>query len=193
MVRSLGRLALILALAAQACGDALSEIPGLDPSDEIPIIEVDPDPDNDSFDWSTAYQVDDLPKLNVGRPTAQFLEDAARVDDDPEDYLCMGDASGSSGCSVEDPATPAISGIGFGGSDVLAWSWNFVPENTAADTFVDQNGDAVWQRPNDRTVIFPNPDPEGSSQSCACRLDAIDAGGEVIASVDLRSGSYLEG
>jgi hypothetical protein len=187
MARSVGPIALILVLVAAACGDAQSEIPGLDPADEISIVEVEPDPDDDSFDWSTAYQVGDLPKLNVGHPSAQFLEDAARVDADPEDYVCLGDASGGGSCDVDDPSSPSISGITFGGPWVMAWSWGFVPEDAVAVRFVGPKSEAMWQRPIDRTVIFPNPDPEGSSQTCVCRLDAIDADGSVILSVDLET------
>jgi hypothetical protein len=191
MTRSIVVLAVVLAPLAIACAEEQLDVPGLDPADEIELIEVEPDPSSDSYIWTTAYQVEELPKLNVGHPTAEFLEDAARVDEDPEMYICVGDASGSGGCSVEDPATPSLSGITFGGPDVLAWSWDFVPEDTVAVRFIDQDGAVSWQRPLDRTVIFPNTVPADPEATCACHFEALDADGGVVAAVDLATSSYV--
>ena len=108
MIRRQAIVGLVL-LSMVACSESSApDIPGLDPSEKVELVEVEPAPSDDSFVWTHAVQVGELPQLNVGHPTAQFLEDAARVGDDPEDYLCFGDASGSSECSVEDPdgATP---------------------------------------------------------------------------------------
>ena len=170
-----------------ACSESSApDIPGLDPSEEVELVEVEPAPSDDSFVWTHAVQVGELPQLNVGHPTAQFLEDAARVGDDPEDYLCFGDASGSSECSVEDPDDPSITGLTFGEPDVMAWSWAFVPDDAAAVRFIDQDGATSWQGPLEATVIFPDivQDPDGR---CSCRFDAIGENGEVISSVDVDS------
>src|SRR5687768_17302064 len=93
-------LALVTLQLVACTGSSNPEIPGLDPNDEVVLLEVEPDASDDSFVWSYALQVEDLPQLNVGHPTAEFLEEAARVGEDPEDYLCFGDASGSEGCAV---------------------------------------------------------------------------------------------
>ena len=94
----------LLVLSMLACTESSApEIPGLDPTEEVELVEVEPGPSDDSFVWSHALQVEDLPPVNVGHPTAEFLEDAARVGADPEDHLCLGDALGGRGCSVEAP------------------------------------------------------------------------------------------
>jgi hypothetical protein len=191
MTRSLGLLASALAFVAIACAEEQLDVPGLDPADKIELVEVEPDPSTDSYLWTTAYQAGELPKLNVGHPTAEFLEDAARVDDDPEMYLCMGDASGSGGCSVEDPATPSLSGITYGGPDVLAWGWDFVPEEAAAIRFTDQDGVVYWQRPLNRTVIFPDTVPDDPDGNCTCLFEALDSSGDVIRTVDLQTWTYV--
>jgi hypothetical protein len=191
MTRSLVLLALALALLAIACAEEQLDVPGLDSADEIELVEVDPDPSTDSYVWTTAYQVGDLPKLNVGHPTAEFLEDAARVDDDPEMYLCIGHASGGGGCSVEDPARPSLGGITFGGPSVLAWSWDFVPEEAAAIRFTDQDGVGYWQRPLNRTVIFPDTVADDPDGNCTCLFEALDSNGDVIRTVDLQTGTYV--
>jgi len=182
---------LALFLLAACSGSSEPAIPGLDPGDEVELVEVEPDPSDDSFVWSHALQVEDLPPVNVGHPTAQFLEDAARVGADPEDHLCFGDASGTGGCSVEDPEAPSITGLNFGGPDVMAWSWDFVPDDAVAVRFIDQDRVTSWQRPIERTVIFPDTveDPDGR---CPCRLDAIGEDGGVIISVDVDASSYTD-
>jgi len=193
MVRRQTFLILVLGSLVACTGSSAPQIPGLDPNDEVELVEVEPDPSNDSFVWSHALQVEGLPKSNVGHPTAEFLEDAARVGGDPEDYLCFGDASGSGGCSVEDPEQPSIGGLTFGGPDVLAWSWDFVPDGAVAVRFIDQDGEATWQRPLERTVIFPDTVEEDPAGNCPCRLDAIGEDGGVIISVDVPSSSYIDG
>jgi hypothetical protein len=130
--------------------------------------------------------------INIGHPTAQFLEDAARVGEDPEDYLCFGDASGSGGCSVQDSEAPSISGMTFCGPDVMAWSWVFVPDDAVAVRFTDQDGETSWQRPLEGTVIFPVTGDD-SDVICDCQLDAIGEDGEVTISVDVDSSSYIDG
>jgi len=183
----------LVALQLVACtGSSTPDIPGLDPNQEVVLVKVEPGPSDDSFVWSYALQVEDLPQLNVGRPTAEFLEDAARVGDDPEDYLCFGDASGSAGCSTEDPQDPSISGLTFGGPNVMAWSWDFVPDGAIAVRFIDQDEETSWQRPVERTVIFPDT-VEDAEANCPCRLDALGEDGEVIISVDVPSSSYIDG
>jgi hypothetical protein len=185
-------LALVVLQLVACTGSSAPEIPGLDPSQEVELVEVEPAPSDDSYEWTHAVQVGDLPQLNVGHPTAQFLEDAARVGEDPQDYLCVGDASGSGGCSIEDPEVPSITGLTFGGPDVLAWSWDFLPEGAVAVRFIDHDGAISWQRPFERTVIFPNT-VEDFDGDCPCRLDAIGEDGEVIISVDVDSFSYIDG
>ena len=166
------------------------DIPGLDPNEEIELVEVEPAPSNDSFIWLRAYEVAGLPASNVGHPTPQFLEDAHRQDADPEAHQCLGDASGSAGCEVEDDERPAIGGVTFGGPEVRAWSWQFVPDNAVAIRFIDQDGRTSWQRPQDRLVIFPDTVADDPNDDCTCRLDAIDIDGGVIVSVDVRALSY---
>jgi hypothetical protein len=190
-------LALILALLVAGCGDeAEVAIPGLAAADEVPLVQTEPDPSTDSFTWSDAYVVGDLPKTNVGQPSAQFMEDAARDPDEASQLVCMGDASGSGGCGELGSTEPDIGGTSFGGLDTLAWSWNNVPEEAAAVQFTDQDGTQTWQRPADSLVRFvmfpdtiPNDRPDGL---CPCRFDAIDSDGEVIASVDIRTGDYID-
>jgi hypothetical protein len=192
MSRGATRVALAVLLLVACNESSDSPIPGLEPGDEVELVEVEPAPSDDSFVWSHALQVEDLPAVSVGHPTAKFLEDAGRVDDDPEDYLCFGDASGSSGCSVADPGNPSITGLTFGDPDVMAWSWVFVPDDVVAVRFIDPVGETSWQRPYEGTVIFRDTveDPDGN---CPCRLDAIGEEGEVIISVDMDSLSYLDG
>lgn len=112
--------------------------------------------------------------------------------EDPEDYLCLGDVSGGGACSIEDPEAPSITGHGFGGPDVMSWSWVFVPGDAVAVRFVDQDGGISWQRPLEGMVIFPDTveDPDGD---CPCRLDAIGEDGGVIISVDVDSSAYIDG
>jgi hypothetical protein len=164
---------------------------GLGPNEEVTLVEVEPAPSDDLYVWTHGVRVEGLPQLNFGHPTARFLEDAARDGEDPEDYLCFGDASGSGGCSIEDPEDPSITGLTFGGADVLAWSWDFVPDGAVAVRFIDQDGVTSWQRPLDGTVILPDTmdDPDAD---CLCRLDAIGDDGEVIISVDVESSSYID-
>jgi hypothetical protein len=189
--------AFLLTLLSPACGDGdeagstLDQIPGLNPDEEVELVEVDPDPSDGLVVWIRAYQVEGLPPVNVGHPTQEFLDDAHRVDEDPEQYQCMGDASGSGGCSVEDAAQPSISGLTFGGPDIRAWSWEFVPEDAVAVRFTDQDGETSWQRPQDGLVIFPDTVADDPDGNCPCRLDAIEADGAVIVSVDLETTSYV--
>jgi fermentation-respiration switch protein FrsA (DUF1100 family) len=187
------RLAFLVLVVLQlvACtGSSAPEIPGLNPNEEVELVEVEAAPSDDLYVWTHAVRVGDLPQLNVGHPTAQFLEDAARVGENPEDYLCFGDASGSGGCSIEDPEAPSITGLTFGGPDVMAWSWDFVPDDAVAVRLIDQDGVTSWQRPLEGMVIFPDTveDPDGH---CPCRLDAIGEDGGVIISVDVDSSSYI--
>lgn len=170
--------------------ESAADIAGLDPGEEIELVEVEPAHSDDSFIWLRAYEVAGLPPSNVGHPTPQFLEDAHRQDADPEAYRCLGDASGSGGCGFEDDERPAISGLTFGGPDVRAWSWQFVPDNAVAIRFTDQDGQTSWQRPQERLVIFPDTVADDPNDDCACRLDAIDIDGGVIVSVDVRTLSY---
>lgn len=83
-----------------------------------------------------------------------------------------------------------ISGLTFGGPDVRAWSWQFVPDDADAIRFTDQDGRTSWQRPQERLVIFPDTVADDPDGDCACRLDAIDIDGAVIVSVDVKSSSY---
>jgi len=151
-------------------------------------VEIEPAVGDESFVWTHAYEVEGAPPVNVGHPTAEFLEDAARIPDDPNLYLCFGDERGVSGaCEVEDPDRPAIVGLTFGTPDVHAWTWAFVPEEAAAVQFTDQDGRTTWQRPRDRVVVFPDTveaDPDGD---CACQLDAMTADGAVVDTVDLET------
>ena len=79
MIRREAIVGLVL-LSMVACTESSApEIPGLDPTEEVELVEVEPGPSDDSFVWSHALQVEDLPPVNVGHPTSEFLEDAARV------------------------------------------------------------------------------------------------------------------
>jgi hypothetical protein len=177
-------------LLAACNGSPEPAIPGLDPSQEVEVVEVEPDPGDDSFVWVQAVQVEDLPTVNVGHPTADFLEDAAREPPDPELYLCVS-SGGSPECDGENPGGGTLIGMTFGRPDVMAWSWLFVPDDAAAVRFTDQDGATSWQRPFERTVIFPDTveDPDGR---CLCRLDAIGEDGDVISSVDVDSSTYID-
>jgi hypothetical protein len=191
-----------LALLVAGCGDDQADgdesevaIPGLAAADEVPLVQTEPDPSTDSFTWSDAYVVEDLPKLNVGQPTAEFMEDAARDPDEASLLVCMGDASGSAGCGELASTEPDIGGVNFGGPDTRAWSWNKVPEEAAAVQFTDQDGTQTWQRPADslvRFVMLPDTIPDDQGGLCPCRFDAIDSDGDVIASVDIRTGEYID-
>ena len=189
--------AVLTTLVLSACGDGetvgstVVDIPGLDPDAEIEIVEVEPDPSNESYVWTHAVHVDGLPPMNVGHPTSDFLEDAHRVGDDPDNYLCTA-IGGSGGCEVEDPNRPSIAGLTGGDPDIVAWQWYFVPDDATAVTFTDQDGRTTWQRPLERMVIFPDTVEDDPDGDCPCRLDAVDRDGAVIASVDNRSGSYID-
>ena len=189
-----GHLALVAlcALVASTCSDRGAAIPGLDPNDEVELVEIEPAPGDESYVWAHAYELEGAPPVNVGHPTAEFLEAGARVEDDPSLYLCFGDERGVAGvCEVEDPDRPAIVGLTFGTSDVHAWTWAFVPEEVAAVQFTDQEGRTTWQRPRDRVVIFPDTVEADSDGDCACQLDAMTADGAVIDSFDLETSSSL--
>jgi hypothetical protein len=188
----------VAAMLLSSCVDRVdgevsaADIPGLDPSEEIALVEVEPSASDGAFIWSRAYEVEGLPPVNVGHVTPEFLEDAHRQDDDPEAYQCLGDASGSSSCGVEDDVRPVISGLTFGGVEVEAWSWQFVPVDAVAIRYTDGDGQSFWQRPQDRLVIFPVTVAGDSDVHCSCRLDAIDIDGGVIVSVDGESSSYMD-
>jgi hypothetical protein len=182
------------ALLLSACGGDPDEasavgIPGLDPKEEIELVEVEPAASDDSYIWLRAFEVEGLAPVNVGHVTPEFLEAAHRLDDDPEAYQCLGD-SGSGGCEVENGERPALGGLTFGGPDTKAWTWQFVPDDAVAIRFTDQDGRTSWQRPQDRLVIFPDTVADDLDGDCACRLDAIDIEGAVIASVDFVTSSY---
>lgn len=186
---------LIAVLVAVACGGGSPgsqepPAPGLEAATEIPLVEVSPDPNTESFEWASAYQAGDLPKLNVGRPSEKFFADAHRESADVDNWLCLGDG-GSGGCSPADPGRPAVTGLTFGGPDVRAWAWSFVPDEAVAVRFTDQDGTVGWQRPAGRVVVFPDTIEDGPAGGCRCRLDAIDSNGEVIASVDLEQMAYV--
>lgn len=179
-------------MVAVGCGaDDTGPVPGLAEADEVPLVDTTADP-NPAFVWSGAYKAGDLPPLEVGRPSAQFMEDAHRDPAEADELVCFG-ASGGYGCEPALDARdgqPLVSGANFGGPNVLAWVWLDVPEETAAVQLTDQSGATVWQRPIDRVVILPaNVAPDGE---CACRLDALDRDGETIASVDLLTGSHTK-
>jgi hypothetical protein len=188
----------VLALLMGGCGsDSESEvaIPGLAAEDEVVLVQTEPDPSTDSFTWSDAYVVEDLPKTNVGQPNAEFMEDAARDPDEASQLVCMGDASGSGGCGVIGSPEPELGGVTFGGLETRAWSWNNVPEEAAAVQFTDQDGNRTWQRPADslvRFVMFPDTVSDRPDDICLCRFDAIDSEGIVISSVDLRTGTSID-
>jgi hypothetical protein len=188
---------LLTALVLSACGNGdtvgstVVDVPGLDPDAEIEIVEVEPAPSDESYAWTHAVQVEGLPPVNVGHPTSEFLDDAHRVGDDPEDYLCTA-IDGSGGCSVEDPDKPSVAGLTAGGPDVVAWEWSFVPDDAAAVTFTDRDGRTTWQRPLERMVIFPDADEDDPDGMCRCRFDAVDRDGEMIVSIDAESGSYID-
>ncbi len=191
MIRRKAIVGLVL-VSTMACSESSApDIPGLDPNQEVEVVEAEPPPNDDSFVWTHAVQVGDLPQLNIGHPTAQFLEDAARVEDDPNDYVCFGEVSGSAACEVEDPGNPSITGLTFGRPGVMAWSWVFVPDDAVAVRFIDQDAETTWQRPVERMVVFPDTveDPDGS---CPCRFDAIGANGALISSVDIDSSIYID-
>lgn len=90
---------------------------------------------------------------------------------------------------VRHPPSP---GLTFGGPDVRAFAWAFVPEQAAAVQFTDRNGQTVWQRPANRLVVFPDTIDNNADGVCPCRFDAIDSEGSVIASVDLQTASYID-
>jgi hypothetical protein len=189
-------LACFVALAA--CGgangdslDSVDPIPGLAEADEVPLIETEPDSGDDSFNWTHAYTVGDLPPINVGQPTADFMADAQRDPEEAENLICTG-VGGSGGCTERSSSDPDVGGLNYGGPDVLAWSWMGVPDEAAAVQFTDQNGTATWQRPIDRLVIFPDTMIGDTDADCPCRFDAVDANGVIVASVDLQTGTYID-
>lgn len=114
---------------------------------------MEPEPGDGSFEWTRGLQVGDLPTVNVGNPTEDFLADAHREDAVPGDVVFLG-SSGSVGCGQDDLDRASIAGLTFGGPDVAAWSWTFSPEDAAAVRFVDHDGRRSWQRPVDGIVIF---------------------------------------
>jgi hypothetical protein len=192
--RLLGSLLAAAVLSLPACGgDHIDPIPGLDEAAEVPLIEAEPDSSDASFNWTHAYRVGDLPPLNVGQPTADFMADAHRDPEGAANLVCM-EAGGGGGCSLLNSADPAVGGETYGGPDIRAWSWTGVPAEAVAVQFTDQDGTVTWQRPASeyRLVIFPDTvanDPDGE---CSCRFDAIDADGAVISSVDIRTLTYVD-
>ena len=172
--------------------DAVATIPGLAEADEQPLIEFQPAPSDDSYVWSHAYQVGQLPPIDVGQPTPGTMAAGARDPESADGFVCLG-SDGSVGCGVLDGPGPEVMGLTLGGADVEAWAWIGVPDEAAAVRFTDQNETATWQRVIDRLVIFPDTiafDPDGH---CPCRFDAIAADGVVIATVDIETGTYING
>jgi len=189
--------AVVLSVVVAACsgdnGDALDSvdaIPGLAEADEVPLIETEPDPSDDSFNWTHAYEVGGVPPINLGEPTpewmADFMADAHREVDEADHWVCLG----AGGCDVVNDSGPNVTGLNFGGPDVLAWAWLGVPDQAVAVQFTDQNGTATWQRPIDHLVIFPDTIEGDLDKDCPCRFDAIDADGAVITSVDIQTLTY---
>ncbi|GEM_PF-2331931 len=191
-------LAVVLSVVVAGCGgdngdalDSVGGIPGLSEADELPLIETEPDPSDDSFVWSHAYKVGDLPPVNIGQPTPEFMADAHREADEAADLVCLG-GGGSVGCGDLNSSRPEIMGLTYGGPDVLAWAWIGVPDQAVAVRYADLNVTVPWQRPADRLVVFPNTIDDDLDEDCPCRFDAIDADGAVIISVDIQTGLYID-
>jgi hypothetical protein len=126
--------AVVLSVVVAACvrdsgdaPDAVGAIPGLADADEVPLIEIEPDPSDASFVWSHAYEVGDLGPINVGEPTPEFMADAHRDAEGADELVCIG-SGGSAGCGALDSPGPELMGLTYGGSDVLAWAWVGVPD-----------------------------------------------------------------
>lgn len=179
-----------------ACGDngdaldSLGAIPGLAEATEVPLIKTQPDPSDASFAWSHAYKVGDLPPINVGQPTTELMGDADRDAGEADDLVCLG-AGGSAGCGDPNNPRPDVSGLTYGGPDVLAWAWLGVPDQAVAVRFTDQDGAVIWQRVVDRLVIFPDTVDDDPDGECPCRFDTIDVDGVIVASVDIQTGTYI--
>lgn len=181
-------LAVLVCLILAACSggepaDAAPHIPGLAPGDEVELVEAEPENDSRDLTWTTGLQVEGLPVLSIGLPTEQFLEDAARAGEVPEDYFCQG---GNGGYGCDEAGVSTVTGHTFGGPDVLAWTWTFVPEDTAAVRFTDQKRNTFWQRPVHGMVVFPDTNVENAlddavGPECFCTFEALDVDGEVIA------------
>jgi hypothetical protein len=195
---NLGSLLLAVVLVLAACDgdsgddlDAVATIPGLAEVDEVPLIEIQPDPSDDSYTWTHAYRAGELPPINVGQPTPEFMAAGARDPESADGFVCLG-SDGSVGCGTLDSPAPQVMGLTYGGADNRAWAWIDVPDEAVAVRFTDQNGISTWQRAAHRLVIFPDTiddDPDGECPSC--RFEAIDVDGAVIAMVDIETGTFI--
>lgn len=178
-----------------AVDDVLASLPAIQGLLEVPLLEAPPDSSDESYVWERAYRVANLAKVNVGRPTAETLGAAGRNADEAGELVCLG-TNGSVGCGHgggPDFPRPALSGITYGGPDVLAWAWVGVPEQAVVVRFTDHDGVATWQRPIDGLVIFPDTIEDDPDGDCACRFDALDEAGDMVLSVDIRTGTYVDG
>jgi hypothetical protein len=198
--RSGAVLAVVLSVVISACGgdtgsdlDAVPAIPGLASANEVQLVELQPDPSDDSYTWSHAYRVGELPPINVGQPTPESMAAAARDPASADAWVCLG-SGGSVGCGELDGPGPEVIELTYGGADIRAWAWVDVPDGAVAVQFTDQNGNATWQRSATRLVIFPHTidgEPDGGCPSC--RFEAIDSDGVVIATVDIETGTLING
>ena len=134
-------------------------------------------PSAGSCTWSHAYLFGDMPQINVGQPSPELMEDAARDPAEARELVCIGDGSGSGGGGELDSLEPDIWGVTFSGPDVRAWAWSNVPDQAVAVQFTDQEGTATWQRPVRlvRLVVFPDTIVDDLDAYCPCRFDAIDS------------------
>jgi hypothetical protein len=170
---------------------AVAEMLGLGPEDLIPIAQVPPPPDGEHVIFERGYDVEGLDVLGLGRVNpAAFDEDPEMFPAYMRDSTCVG-SSWSFGCGEHGGGRPHVTGITQGGADILAWAWSDVPTGAAVVVFTDHDGSRRWQPAREGVVYFPDTldDPDGY---CECTLEAFDAAGRSLATVNLVNNSYIE-
>ena len=184
VVAAIGVVTVVLGLANRSDPfTPVGLIPGLTAENEIELIEIDPSPSDEYFYWDSAYSIEGIDRVDVGRTGPGFWAAAGR--DSTEEWRCANiptlDSGRGGGCAPVDDPRPDVGGQNAGGLDVLAWSWANVPPDAVVVVFTEPDGRVTWQRPSNQFVIFL----DAVGDDCGCRMDAYDTAGNLIESANV--------
>jgi hypothetical protein len=166
-------------------------IPGLTKEGFVELSETDPPPNvsgsGSGVIFDHGYEIEGVAPVGTGRPDPESSSSAVSL---PPGAVCVGTPH-SYGCgpAFSTPDRPLLTGITEGTSDVRAWAWQGLPPRATVVRFTDHDGTIRWQRPINGFSMFQ--DTLSADVVCQCRLDAFDEAGRPLASVDVRTASYL--